>query len=315
MIPALSLLAFSLGFHVGDMMDGVKGWAMRHVADTDWGARRMATAFLAPVRVSDPDEWKAAGLSPRTIPLDLRNGYWTQGLFVAANGPAKGTVLLLHGYANCKDVTATFAKRLHDAGYSTLSFDMRGHGSSSAAFCTFGYSEKADVTAVLDVLQEQGIARPPFMVVGTSMGAAVGIQAMENEHRLCTGVFDSSYDALKHVAPKWLRDSGINNPDPVYRAAKSLTGAPIESVSPVESLHRVDRPVFILHGTDDCMIPEQEAEALYASSPSPAKRILRIEHGNHSEALAEGHPWSDSVWKAVIDFLNTNTPTQPTHNT
>jgi alpha-beta hydrolase superfamily lysophospholipase len=306
MMPVLPALALSVSLQFGDLWNEMKSWAVQYAASTDWGSRKVASDFLAPKRASDPSEWEDAGLTPRTIQLDLHDGFWTQGLLVPAEGLSKGTVILLHGYANCKDITAGFAKRLHTAGYTTLSFDMRGHGSSSAPYCTFGFREKTDVSSVIDDLLAQGVARPPFMVLGTSMGAAVGIQAMEQDQRICFGVFDSSFDSLNHVAPKWLGDSGIDDPVPVYRAAKTLTGVSLDSVAPVASMRKIDRPIFIIHGTDDCMIPESEAEALYDSSPSPKKRILRIEHGNHGESLAEGHPWSDGAWSAVLEFLDSS---------
>jgi len=273
---------------------------------TPYGARLIAKGFIQPKRSFNPDAWKDVGLTPRSFQLDLDKGLRTLALFVPASSPSKGTVILLHGYANCLDVTAAFARHLRDAGYNTLSIDQRGHGHNTAPFCTFGCAEKQDVTKAISFLEAQGLSHGPFMVLGTSMGAAVGIQAMECDPRIRCGVFDSSFDTLMRVAPKWLADAGIPNADPVIKAAEKLTGSQLASVSPASAICNVDRPVFVLHGQADGLIPKASATELYNHAPSPRKRLLLVDHANHAEVLADEEPWTNDVWSAIIRFLDEN---------
>lgn len=273
---------------------------------TPIGSSMLAKGFVQPKRVFNPDAWKQVGLVPQSYQLDLGNGIQTHALYVPAAGEAKGTVILLHGYANCMDITAWLARHVHDAGYNTISFDQRGHGHNTAPFCTFGCQEKQDVSTAISFLESHGIGQKPYMIIGTSMGAAIGIQAMAIDNRIRCGVFDSSFDTLSHVAPKWLADAGVHNPQAVIKAADDLTDSAIDSVSPDSAIRGIDRPVFILHGRDDTMIPMACAEALYSDAPSPKKRIQPIEHANHSQVLADQEPWTSEVWTAIIKFLDEN---------
>jgi len=273
---------------------------------TTFGARLLAKRLVEPERAFAPEAWKKAGLTPESFQLDLGHGIKTLGLYVSAPKPSKGTVILLHGYANCLDVTAGFSRHLHDAGYNTLSIDQRGHGHNTARFCSFGFAEKQDVACAISFLETKGLSHGPFMVVGTSMGAAVGIQAMESDPRIRCGVFDSSFDTLMRVAPSWIINAGIPNPSPVINAAEDLIGSKLDSISPVSSITRFDRPVFVLHGQDDGSIPKASAMELFNRSPSPKKRLLLVDHANHAQVLADEEPWTNDVWSAIIRFLDEN---------
>jgi alpha-beta hydrolase superfamily lysophospholipase len=238
------------------------------------------------------------------LTLDLGSGVTTQGLFVGVPSGAKGTVILLHGYKNCMDVTAGFARHLHDNGYNIIAFDQRGHGKNSDPFCSFGYYEKQDVSKVIDILTANGLSHGPFFVLGTSMGAAVGIQAMEADSRIQGGVFDSSFSTLNAMADKNLKEYGLTKIHEIMDQAEGITKAPLEEVSPVESISRIDRPVLVLHGKADDFIPVENANQLHQACHSKTNEILLVDDANHGQVLCDDEPWSNKVWHQVIEFIN-----------
>jgi len=65
---------------------------------------------------------------------------------------ARGTVIYLHGVADCKMDGIRFAKLLHEQNYNILLFDSRRHGESEGEFCTYGYFEKFDLEKVIEYL-------------------------------------------------------------------------------------------------------------------------------------------------------------------
>jgi pimeloyl-ACP methyl ester carboxylesterase len=59
----------------------------------------------------------------------------------------------LHGISDNRRGAEGLAARLGPLGYDVLAYDSRGHGRSQGRFCTYGYYEKRDVSAALDMLQ------------------------------------------------------------------------------------------------------------------------------------------------------------------
>jgi len=54
----------------------------------------------------------------------------------------------------------------------------------------------------------------------------------------------------------------------------------------ISKLPRCPRPVFIIHGTDDAVVPFSHGEALYGAANEP-KEFVRVEGGNHGMAVCE----------------------------
>src|SRR5512145_870301 len=141
-------------------------------------------ALRLPVRRLDPTgadavRRQAAGSGTRIVDVrlqaddgvDLRG--WT---FEPARANGDG-VLLLHGQADNRLGVAGTAVWLASEGYTIVAPDSRGHGESGAALVTYGVREAPDARRWIDLLR----ARVPdgcVYVVGQSMGAAVGLQAL-----------------------------------------------------------------------------------------------------------------------------------------
>jgi pimeloyl-ACP methyl ester carboxylesterase len=94
-------------------------------------------------------------------------------------GPARPTVLLLHGWMVSSDLNWHAAYgTLADAGYRVLAIDHRGHGRGLRALERFRLADcAADAAAVLRELDAG-----PAIVVGYSMGGTIA-QLMARDHR------------------------------------------------------------------------------------------------------------------------------------
>ncbi|MBN1305689.1 MAG: alpha/beta fold hydrolase [Anaerolineales bacterium] len=190
------------------------------------------------------------------------------GLTLAAwyTPPENGALILLaHGYgdARSQDFYILFARH----GYGVLAWDFRGHGQSEGDLVTLGYFETLDVEAAL----EYALAQPGVEHIGAwggSMGAATVLRTAAFREEIEAVAADSSFASLEaqmdHQAPY-----PVLNPM-IRFFAEQQTGLRLELVSPVQDIARISpRPVFIIQGMQDTVIPLDSAEKLYKAAGEP----------------------------------------------
>src|SRR4051812_1462745 len=100
------------------------------------------------------------------------DGLKLRGWRFAAEGPRRGVMVYLHGAADNRASSIAIAERYVARGFDVLAYDSRGHGESEGDACTYGFHEKRDLRRVLDT-----VTAPPIVLIGTSLGAAVALQA------------------------------------------------------------------------------------------------------------------------------------------
>lgn len=90
---------------------------------------------------------------------------------VTGNVPnARGTVVIVHGMGEHSGRYARLSRELHEAGFSTVAYDQRGHGRSPGARGALPRMTALleDLAAVID-----GVERRPLVLFGHSMGGLV----------------------------------------------------------------------------------------------------------------------------------------------
>ena len=180
--------------------------------------------------------------------------------------PRNGAVILVaHGYGDkrAEDFYALFAN--HD--YGVLAWDFRAHGESEGGFSSLGYYEALDVKAALDfVLAKPGIEH--IGAWGGSMGAVTMIRATAQYPEIEALVADSPYATLED-------EMELRIPFPVMRPlirffAERETGVTLDRVRPVDDIARITpRPVFLIQGMGDGMVPLDSAQRLYDAAGEP----------------------------------------------
>jgi len=192
----------------------------------------------------------------------------SDGLRLAAwyTPPQNGALILVaHGYGDrrSEDFYSFFAEH----GYGVLAWDFRGHGASGGDLVTLGYRETLDVEAAL----AYALAQPGVEHVGGwggSMGAVTMIRATAQHPEIEALVADSPFVTLEDELDLRVPYPLLN---PLIRAfAERETGLRLDMVRPVDDIRLISpRPVFLIQGMGDTMVPSDSAEQLYAAAGEP----------------------------------------------
>lgn len=244
------------------------------------------TLHLAP-KTLDPDPGPVM-LSPDSTLTDLRDVEFTTSDGVTLRGwyaPSVhgAAVLLAHGFGGDRRDLLPEAELLHMQGYGVLLFDLRGHGLSDPVMRTVGERERRDIRVAVDWLSAQPDVDPARIgAIGFSMGAASVIGAAAEDERIRAVVAEASFDTLDAVIRK---NSSVFGPLTLLpsRWALERAGLRIDAVRPVDDLCRISpRPVLLIYGDQDDVVPDGAADAMFAAACDPAETWLIPGAGHHN---------------------------------
>ncbi|AWW35543.1 alpha/beta hydrolase [Streptomyces cadmiisoli] len=107
-----------------------------------------------------------------------------------------GTVILLHGGGQTRHPWRDTGARIAEHGWSAFAYDARGHGTSSWA-ADGNYSLPA---LVEDLMLVAGAMKPPFVLVGASLGGHTAILGQDANPGLAVGL--ALVDIVPQMEPK-----------------------------------------------------------------------------------------------------------------
>ncbi len=221
------------------------------------------------------------------------DGVALEGWKLPARGPARGTIVYLHGVADNRS-SSLGALHLTDRGFDVVAYDSRAHGNSGGDVCTYGYYETRDLRRVLDVVD-----RGPIIVIGSSLGAAVALQAAAQDERIRGVVAAESFSDLRTVAteraPKFMTKGSIRK---AFAIAQDKGRFSIDEVSPVRAAAQISVPVLLLHGALDRETPPAHSQRIFDALAAP-KRLIVLSGAGHNQALQA------STWRDIDGWLET----------
>jgi acylglycerol lipase len=209
----------------------------------------------------------------------------------AADGPARGNVVIAHGFAEHSGRYAHVAAALTQAGLSVWAADHRGHGHSEGERANIESVEAAvaDLDLFVDVVRDAAPDGPLFLV-GHSMGGLVATAYAEARQPRLDGLALSG--ALVYVVPELvalaeleeipdlgLADAISSDPD-VIQASKDdplvYLGPPprgfLRAAGQVEDvrarLGELTLPMLVMHGSADLLVSPQAFKDIVAGVSS-----------------------------------------------
>jgi dipeptidyl aminopeptidase/acylaminoacyl peptidase len=223
------------------------------------------------------------------------------GWFIPARGgTATGTLAptILHAHGNAGNITSHiyFTEHLPDAGFNLFIFDYRGYGESGGRASKRGPLIR-DTEAALDAL----LARPDIDpgrigLYGQSLGGSIGINVMARRREIRAAVLESPFCGWREISAEVLAGD-----EPGW-FARSLAAILIgNSHRPLDAIAAIDRPVLILHGDADRIIPISHGRRLKQAGGGNVQ-LIELPGGDHN-TLRDSHPEIESL---TVEFFRSN---------
>ena len=257
--------------------------------------------MIGPPRCDHRDDPAAWGLRCEDVTLRTPDGLRLEAWL--ARGEGRSAVIVLHGHGGNRYTSIAYASCLFPR-FTVILPDFRGHGDSEGRHTSIGYHERQDVIAAAEYLHGQGYDR--IGVLGVSMGAATAILAAAESPLIDAVAADSGFAMLRLAVAEGARQMGY--PKPLVRLLAHLACRasawrlrhPMDAVDPLHQVGRIaPRPLLLIHGEADGLIPVDSAHRLYAAAGEPKELWILPEVG-HARAIEQD---ADLYRQRVADFF------------
>lgn len=239
---------------------------------------------------------------------------WKKEIFICENGNikiptefhpidnAKGCVILAHGFGQNRYAAVPYAEIFRKLGYSTLVFDQRCFGESTARNGSFGELEATDVITLIKWVKNKMGKETKIILHGVSMGSITSLNALQYTNDI-DGVIADCGPSRGYRGAKVVSYSLIPLPNPylmpfIIRRANSL-GVHLKDNNPIDSLSHSNVPVLIIHGDADKSVPISDAIEMKEVFKNPKSRLEIFPGRGHAYSICDRTRYEE----IVEDFL------------
>jgi uncharacterized protein len=260
-----------------------------------FGLRRYAENqfyFPSPVLEQTPDQ---LGYSYESVTFKSRDGLDLTGWWLPADKPV-GTILHCHGNGINMSNHLPLVSFLVDAGFNVFVFDYRGYGKSGGGRPTHT-GTVIDSLSACDYVLSRPDAGDAIGVFGQSLGAGLAVQVAAEFQQVKAVAIEGGFTSYRGIAVD------TYNRSPLGKVGGFIVSFLVpDSFSAKRTLSQVSpRPVLIIHGSADHIIPVKMAHTLYEAAKEP-KELYIIQGGGHMEELPEPEAYESKI----ISFFKDN---------
>ena len=211
-----------------------------------------------------------------------------KGWFVPAKEPSAKTIILMHGWGMNRSDILKNTCFLCDLGFNLFYFDFRALGESGGDVSSIGYLELKDVRAAIQFLKEHYPAQSHKIgLYGLSLGGMVAISEAARNPEIACVVAEAPYYSFRRVVSRWV---WLHYHLPYFpllpiilHYIREQLGANPERYSPKYTVGKIaPRPLFIIHGRYDNLVPAAIARRLYRKAGEP-KTLWLVPGAKHNK--------------------------------
>jgi len=213
------------------------------------------------------------------------DGLLLKASFIEHETSSGKAVILAHGYRQERGDMSSYVKFYYDQGFDILIPDARGHGESEGDYIGYGWHDRLDYLNWIDLLIEE-YESEQIVLHGHSMGASLVLMASGEElpDEVKAIVADSGYTTVKEELTHQLKHL-YNLPafpllDLTSMMTKFRSGFSFEEASAIDQVKNNTRPLLIIHGEEDELVPVEMAYELYEAAGGEKKLWIVPEAGH-----------------------------------
>lgn len=265
----------------------------------------VSRALYPQIMTSEEDEYSPAGypdLDLREVTFPAQDGLPIRAWWIPGERPH--TVVVVHGFRWGREIMLPQAALYARAGYSVLVPTLRGSAKPGERTQTsFGYFERLDVRGAVTWARQQ--AAPAVALHGISMGAAAVLLAAEGDPHVTAVIAEAGYEDLGSLMDGAF-EHFLGVPAFPFGPVAMRLGAwrgrlDLAAVRPREAARRLHRPLLLIHGKEDGIIPWQNSLAIYQAASAPRELWLPDRAGHGTALSAEPERYRE----VVLTFLAT----------
>ncbi|WP_308419795.1 alpha/beta hydrolase [Ornithinibacillus halotolerans] len=199
-------------------------------------------------------------------------------------------VILAHGYRGNRDHMDDLVKFYFDQGFDVLLPDARGHGESEGDYIGYGWHDRLDYVKWIDLMIEEYGAEQ-LLLHGNSMGASLVLMTSGEElpDEVKGIIADSGYTTVKEELKHQLKHLYHLPSFPILDVTSVITkvraGYFFGEASALEQVKKNTRPLFLIHGDADELVPTDMAYELYEAAGGE-KELWIVPNAGHTKAYS-----------------------------
>ena len=224
---------------------------------------------------SNPSNYAARRLLPK----------WIAGL---PSSKPIGTVIMFPGYGESKYSLLPGALLFSKMGWRVVLVDLRGQGSVSARYMTWGIRDREDIFRLQDELNAQGLIKSPVVYMGVSYGAGIALMSAAGNSSVSGVIAVAPWESAETVIPRfacwaahanWLISRMICHISPskwekAEQIAGNEAGVNLNLAKPLSYMPFIKSPVLLIGGNDDAVATPSAIDRLARRSVNAQVVIL-----------------------------------------
>jgi len=245
------------------------------------------------------------------LKVQTRDGATIEAYLTAPPGSRPGPlVVLAHGGPEARDQRAwdRQAQVLAAQGWWVIQPNFRGSGGYGLSFAREGWHRwgtrmQDDIEdAVAQAIAARGLDRDRVAIMGTSYGGyAAMMGAVKTPELYKAAISIAGVSDLPDIL-EWEKREDETPGQEIYDFWTKRIGVPgtddamLEAASPRRRVAEIRCPVFLVHGTDDRIVPVEQTRRLNAALRSAGKRVefVEVNDAGHSD-------WEDDREQELLE--------------